>query len=797
MFRNYLTVAVRNLVRHKIYSFINIFGLAIGMACFFLIFSFVRFELSYDRYHEHTDRIYRVLRQCRYEPGDPVRNRANTGAPMAPLLRSEFPGIEHAIRFGRFGGVVRWGERRFVESRFFFADKGVFEVFAFPFLQGNPETALKEPFSVVLTEETANKYFGDEDPLGQMLTYKKHDFKITGIVKIPPNSHFHFDFLTSFESLRTFIGRRFFSKHWDGPVWTYIKLREGYPPAELERLLPAFVDKYVDKQLYYWVGSTLQPLTSIYLQSDVDGEIGESRDPASLYVLSVLAAVILLIACINFMNLSTVRSATRAQEVGMRKVLGGHRLQLVRQFLGESIFLSGIALIFALALVELLLPTFNRLVGKELNMNYGEDPLLLLIMVGVAVIVGILAGSYPAFFLSAFHPILVLKGWGSKGGSGRGFRRGLVVFQFVLSVVLIIGTIIINQQYQFLTHKELGFDKKNVIVVPLEFISEQEYELYKHELLRNPRILSVTASSQKPGVSGVGLLSIRPAGSDHEETINTIYVDFDYLETLHIELVEGRDFARNILSDVKSAFLLNALALEKLGGAFSPGNQVELFVRQNDKIIPMHDGTVIGVVRDFNYWSLYLSPKPVVFAIDPRCFDDALIRIRPDQMLDTIGFIKAQWNRLFPETPFDFSFLDEDIERVYRPVQRWQTIFGYFTMLAIFVAGLGLFGLASFTTERRTKEIGIRKVLGASVSNIVLLLSKDFIQLVIVSNLIAWPIAYWAMNRWLQDFAYRINIGWWTFVLAGALALLIALLTVSFQAIKAALANPVEALRYE
>ena len=804
MFRNYLTVAVRNLVRHKVYSFINISGLAIGMACFFLILCFVRFESSYDRHHEDADRIYRVIRQVRYERGGGIEERVNTGAPLLPIIREELPGIEHAARLGQFGGLVRAGDKLFVEGRLFFADPEIFRIFTLLLVQGDPETALKEPLSIVLTPERARRYFGEENPLGKVLTYRKQDFKVTGILQeMPENSHFHADFLASFESLKAFFGSGFFADNWDTRIWTYVKLRKDHAPENMAYGLSVLADKYVEKSSSDWVGLALQPLMSIHLhrEGSVEVEMGQSRNPASLYILSALGVVILLIACINFMSLTTARSATRAREVGVRKVIGGHRSQLIKQFLGESILLSCVALVFAFALMELLLPTFNGLVGKKLDFNYLDNPVLLLLMVGVAVVVGLIAGSYPAFFLSAFLPVQVLKGLVHRGSKGNWFRRVLVVFQFVLSVILIVSTIVLYQQHHFLTNKDLGFDKEHVISVPLSFLPNRarNYELFKHELLRNPRISGVTSSTNKPGVTDHNGIQIRASGSAEDRGIGIIYVDHDYLETLDIELAAGRDFSKDIASDTKHAILLNESAREFLGAEFGPGKLVELFWRMQDKIVPVYDGTIIGVVRDFNHHPLDIRPQPIVFAIAQADWNyrQALIRIGPQSIPETVHFIRAQWQRLFPDQPFRFSFLAQDIEQVYRPLRRWQTIFGYFALLAVFIACLGLFGLASFATEQRTKEIGIRKILGASVSGIVLLLSKEFTKLVLVSNLIAWPVAYYAMNRWLQDFAYRIPIGVGTFLLAGVLALIIALLTVSFQAVKAATANPVKALRYE
>lgn len=800
MLRNYLIIAWRNILRHKVYSVINITGLAVGMACTFMILAFVRFELSYDQYHEDADRIYRVLRQRKHGLN------AVTGAPVAPLLQREFPGVEYAVRLGRFkGNMVRRGDKSFIEDRFFFADANLFNVFTLKLLRGDPQKVLEDPFSVVLTPEMAARYFGIEDPLGKTITYefsgRSRDFTVTGIAQNnPTNTHFHFDFLASFKGLKAFIGSHFFTNHWDSPVWTYVKLQPSYSPEEMDRLLPALADRSIDRGSYPWDSWKLQPLTEIHL-AQVSAEIEPERqsNPGLLYTLAALALIILLIACINFMNLATARSVTRAREVGIRKVVGGHRFQLIKQFLGESVLLSGIALAFALMLMELLLPAFNRLVGRELFFTYGDEPQLLLLMLGIALIVGLVAGSYPAFSLSMFKPVQVLKGEVSKTGGRSWLRRGLVVVQFTLSIALIIGMMTIEQQHRFLTTRYLGFDKEFLVSLPLpsgEGKYSRQYMSFKNELLNNPHISGVTASSNKPGVTGHNGITIRAPGADEETQIGIMYVDFDYTRTLDIEMVAGRDFSNETASDTEHAILLNESALGLLGADFEPGKAVELFWRERDKIIPAYDATVVGIVRDFNHRP-YIRPQALVFAIASRHNEQALIRISPDQLLERIDFIKARWQQFFPDRPFQFSFLDEDIEAVYRAEKRWQKIFTHFAILAVFIACLGLFGLASFTTERRTKEIGIRKVLGASVPDIVVLLVKEFTWLVAMSNLVAWPVAYFILEEWLQGYSYRIDMGPSIFLLAGMAALAIAWSTVSYQAIRAALSNPVDALRYE
>jgi putative ABC transport system permease protein len=803
MFRNYLTVAVRNLVRHKVHSFINISGLAIGMACCILILLFVQDELSYDRTHENADRIYRILVEYSTGSGQTGKIEATSG-PMAPALLDEYPEVIHAVRIRPGGEVlVGYGDKRFYEERFCFTEPGIFDVFTFPLIKGDPKTALKEPDSIVITEEIARKYFGDEDPMGKTLRVdNKQDYRITGVLqKVPSNSHFGFDLFASIGSLSGILEHRF--NNWGSfMLETYLLLPEGYPPAQLEEKFPLFIEKYMGEMIsasglkfaFY-----LQPLTRIHLYSNMDYGIGSEGDIRSIYVVSAIAFFILLIACINFTNLSTARSANRAKEVGMRKVVGANRLQLIKQFLGESVLLSFIALLLSVALVELFLPAFNTLSGKELTIGYCDNHLLLFCLFGIALLVGIFSGGYPAFFLSAFQPVEVLKGSPKRGLKSPLLRRILVVFQFVISIILIIATGIVYDQLNYMRNENLGFDREQVVVMPIlrDKSLKERYESIKSELLQHPGILSAAASSQTPGNSFEGFSVRREGNTDtapnERKVMPHLFIDYDFIETLGIELATGRNFSKDFATDEKKGFLFNESAVKELGWE-SPeaaiGKQIEWdgWLKGN---------TIIGVVKDFHFLSLRHKIGPVAMRIYPEYFNCISVKIRPDNIPATLAFLETIWRKFAPSYPFEYFFLDDHFEKLYKAEHKLGKIFGFFSLLAIFIACLGLFGLASFATEQRTKEIGIRKILGASISGIVLLLSKEFTKLVIVSNLVAWPVAYWAMNRWLQDFAYRIHIGVGTFLLAGVLALVIALLTVSFQAVKAALANPVEALRYE
>jgi len=801
MLRNYLKISLRNLRKFKVHSFINISGLAIGMACCILILLFVKDELSYDRYHKNAKDIYRVIREVGYVgAGDYRELRVNSGAPAGPLLSDNFPLIEEIVQFYQYRGLVRYGNSQFHERRFFYASESVFDIFTFPLTMGDPSTALKEPFSIVITEEMADKYFGEDDPIGKTLTFEnEHDFTITGIVeKIPQNSHFKFDFLASFESLRTIVSPRFLTSHWDSRVWTYILLNDNASINELEEQFSSLLMQHIDKGTYSSYQIRLQPLTQIHLYSHYGAEIEENGDKTVLFIFSAIALFILIIACINFMNLSTARSATRAVEVSIRKVLGGQKSQLMRQFFSESVFVSIIALIFAIVLVEFFLPTFNNLADKELSMGHGNNILFLFFLIGIAFIVGIVSGSYPALFLSGFKPVQVMKRALNIKSSSSTFRKVLVIFQYTISITLIISTLIIYEQLGYLRNKDIGFNKENIITIPLRYNTSlmNRYPLIKNELLSIPDVLGVTASSNKPGVTDVNGILMNLQGLQEEVQASIIYFDYDYIQTLGIEITEGSDF----LPNEKNVFFVNESFLTRYEIESAVGRNIELYYRNSqnpDKITPMYRGKIKAVLKDFNCRSAARIAGPVVFAIDPQRLNYISIRISPYNITNTINSIRNKWQEFIPDRPFEFTFLDDDINNIFTSEERMGKIFRYFTLLAIIITSLGLFGLASFMAEQRTKEIGIRKALGASIPNIISLLSIEFLKLVFIANVLAWPVAYFAMNNWLQNFSYQINIGIMVFLLSALFAIFIALFTVSFQAVKAAVTNPIDALRYE
>jgi len=799
MLKNYLKIAGRHLLRHKGYAFINVSGLAVGIACCLLIFLFVRDERSYDRFHEKADRIHRVVRERLVSENEWGR-LAITPWRLAPLLQSAFPQIEKTVRITRQERLVRYGELQFKEPRFFLADSTFFEVFTFPLVQGDAEAALRDPFSVVLTEATARKYFGDASPLGQVITLDgQHDFTVTGVAAdVPENSHFHFDFLGalhSTEALYDAASSRFTS--W-GYVWlyTYVLLEEGTTPAPLRDQIPAFIDQHIP------LGSDrfrlpIQALTDIHLHSDYDGEIEPNGDIRHLYFFSLIALFIVVIACINFMNLATARSAWRAKEIGVRKVVGAHRGHLMKQFLGESVLFSLLALGLALALVVLTLPLFNALTGKHLALQAVLDPVLGGIVLALVLGVGLLAGSYPALYLSAIRPAVVLKGrfTGTQPRAAL-LRQSLVVFQFGITIVLVIATLSVYRQLQYVQTTRLGFDKENVVVVSLNHpAARTDYAVLKESFAQNPNVRSVSATSDVPP-DGLNTWGVTWEGAPNEEadlSLRVVGVDYDYLETLGIELADGRAFSEDRPTDATEAFLVNEATVRQFD--FDPPIGQPLRFEVDGRVLK--EGSIVGVVKDFHLTSLHEEIRPVMLNINPGSYAQLLLRLRPGDASATLASLENHWRTFAPDWPFEYAFLDQRLNQLYRAEHQLGELFGYFAVLAIFIACLGLFGLAAFTAERRTKEIGIRKALGASVPGLVVLLSRDFARLMLIAFVLAAPLAYFLMNRWLDDFAYRIEISFTIFLLAGLAALGVALLTVSYQAVAAALADPVKSLRYE
>ncbi|WP_128543310.1 ABC transporter permease [Larkinella soli] len=811
MIRNYLKIALRNLLRHPGFSAINIVGLSVGLACCLSIYLFVQDELSYDRFVPGADRIYRLVNARTSEGRQSLT--ASTPPAYGPTLKADFPEVERMTRVFAFNGnpLVTYGTTKFFENDLLLADSTFFEVFGYPLTRGNPKLALQGANTIVISESLARKFFGSEDPINKQLKLSFGDaipFRITGIMKdLPSQSHLKVNAVGSFSTLRAFVDpARLANWRWQ-QFHTYVALTPGFDPARLEAKLPGLLARYAKPELDK-IGlsyqTRLQPLTDIHLRSaDLEYDNAQKGNIRYVYALIVIAVFALLIACFNFMNLSTARSLTRAREVGLRKAIGAHRGQLIGQFLGESLLLTALAMIIALGLTALILPSFTDWVDKSLSLSTLFRPRFLLGLVVAVGVVGGLAGIYPAFFLSGFRPVQVLAGHliRSTGKGAVSLRKTLVVLQFTASTVLIIGTAVVFSQLRYIQQKDLGFAKEQAVVLPLRNQAMQEgYEAVKNDLQRHPGIWAATACYGIPGglFAGDG---IRLPGKDEEIGTNMFIVDADYIPAMGMKMVAGRSFSRKFGTDLKEGFVLNeaAVAAFGLGTPQQALGKAILWPQWNPSTPAdtLKRGRVIGVVKDFNYKSLHQKIEPLVMHIYPSAFSYLVVRVQPGHLPAALEVMKAKWKALAPEWPFEYQIVDEEFARFYRSEQLFGKLFSLFTALSIFIACLGLFGLAAFMAQQRTKEIGVRKVLGASVAGIVLLLSKDFLKLVLIAIVIASPLAWYAMKSWLADFAYRIDIEWWMFVLAGLLAIGIALLTVSIQSIKAALMNPVHSLRSE
>ena len=803
MFKNYLTVGLRNLHRYKGYSSINVLGLAIGIACCILITLYVQDELSYDQYHEKRDRIYRLAESATIA-GRPIE-AAVTPPPWAPVLLEEYPEIERITRIKPPGSrwLIRYKENRFYERYFVFADSSVFDIFTIPLVQGNAKTILAEPGAVVLSESMADKYFGNENPIGKVITGDDlYKFTVTGIMRdMPGNSHLHFDFLASYASLAP---NKLYnepstmqSQGFNHDLYTYLLLREGATPEDLELKFPGFLDKHLGDQLDgtgIVARPFLQPLTDIHLLSNMEAEFGPNSDIRYVYIFSSLAVFVLLIACVNFMNLSTARSARRAQEVGIRKVLGAQRYQLIKQFTGESIFLAVIALGVALLLVHLLLPQFNLLSGKALQMDY-QSTWLVPTLVAIALLTGIVAGGYPAFILSSFRPVAVLTGALKASASQSLLRKILITFQFIVSIIMIIGTIVVLDQLEYMQNKNLGFDEENVVVVRLpDAEAVKGYPAFKNAVLQYPEILNVSSSSSVPGEQpSLTLMTPEGVPEDQSPVYQLIRSDYDFTETLGIEMAEGRSFSREFGSD-STACLINMSTVRSLGWENPIGKTIRF--AGSPETNPTFE--VIGIMEDFHNKSLHQPIEPLMILLLSEAASFMEIRVKENNVSRGLEILQDEWRKTYPSHPaMDYSFLDEDLEQLYLAEQRLGSVFIAGAVLSILIACLGLLGLSSFMAEQRTREIGIRKVLGATITNVILLLSRDFTKLILLAFMIGAPAGYYVMQAWLGDFPYRIELGIGVFVFAGLVALLIAWLTVGYQAFKAATANPADAVHGE
>ncbi len=787
MFINYLKVAIRSMLRNKILSCINIAGLAIGLTAAMLIYMWVQDELGYDRFHEHADDIYRVV-ETQFYRGEPFPVATTPGA-LAAKLKSDYPEIVNVVRMRMYiRDVLRYGDNTFVENGILFADPEFFKMFSFPFIKGVPDKALSDPNTIVLTERMAAKYFKDEDPIGKSLVVNDQlSYHVTGIIEdVPQNSHLQFDCVVPFETLHTAYGINNIDYWGPNSYYTYIQLQKGFPFRSLEEKIIHLIQEVAPRNTLEF---HLQPMTDIHLYSGSKYAVDIAGHGDILYVKlsSLIAGIILLIACINYMNLATARSGNRAKEIGMRKVVGARKGAIVRQFMGEALIYASIAFVVSLILVELLLPVFNNLSQKELSLGLVENVDLYGRMLLIALITGVISGSYPALYLSAFKPVSVLKGTLVSGRRGTLVRKCLVVLQFSLSVILIIGTMVVHCQLQYIHNNKLGMDKENLVHVTLRREAWTRYDALKSRLLELPSVAAVTRTSQLPlNLQGSSTFQWEGKDSLDDVLFHTISVDADYADVFKMEVMEGRFFAEGFFGD-GNAVVVNEEAAKIIGDGKSVIGKTILGQGQPNPII--------GVLGNFHFRPLQIKIEPLIMFFEPG--GTMVIRVNPGNIQTILAAIEDGYDEIVPEIPFEYGFVDEAYDNMYRVIERMGELFNYLSVLAIFVSCLGLFGLASYITEKRTKEIGVRKAYSASVTDIVLLLSRQFLKWVLIANVIAWPIAYIAAKRWLQTFAYRTDIGVEIFVLTTLGAFVIALITISWQTIKAATGNPIDSLRYE
>lgn len=801
MIQNYVKSISRNFFKRWQFSLINVLGLALGLGVSLLLLLYVRNELSYDQFHPKSDRKYRIATRLAL-PNRQMELASGPG-PLGPALQEQFPEVIHSCRLRSAGEkIVSYQNKLFRESGIYFSDPGVLDIFAVEIMNGDPKTFLEVPFSLVLTRETAEKYFGSENALGKTVKWNnKHEFTVTGIVnKMPENSHFKFDMLASLSTLTRIGGGPERPDHWMGfNFHTYIELAEGTLINGLDK---KFTELLIDNtaeftaQLGVTAELFLQPLSSIHLHSNLMGELEPGGNIAMIRIYILIAAFILLIAGINFVNLSTARSNERAREVGMRKVLGASREKLIAQFLGEALFYAFLSMLIALLFIHSMLPVYNELIDKQFSIQLFSDWPLGLTLIGLTILVGILAGIYPAFYLSAFRPVQVLK-WGKKSRRGSGFfRYSLVTVQYVISIALVICTLVIYTQLHFISHKNLGFNKDQVLVIPLSGEVHQKSSLFKAEVGMIPGIEQVALSSHVPGRGRMEtLFEFEGLAGSEPQSFPLLEIDEDYVETMGIEIIKGRNFSREFPGDLEGSMLINETLLEQLGWQDPIGRRVFMTDVEKEKFIQV-PYQIIGIVRDFHFESLHRPLEPLLLKM-PRDIGCLSIKMTTTNIPELLSSIEAVWKKIEPARPFDYYFLDDTFDKLYRSEQKLGEIFFAFSGIAIFIACLGLFGLVSYNTEQRTKEIGIRKVLGASVTSLFLMISRDFMKWVILANLVAWPLAYWAMKNWLGNFAYHVNPGIWIFLMSGILTLLVAIGTVSWHTIRIAHANPANSLRYE
>jgi putative ABC transport system permease protein len=798
-------------MRKKFYSAINIIGLSIGIACSFLIFLFIQSELSYDKHYKNAENIYRLA--VEYNMGGKIDRYCNIPRPIGPNLKAMYPEILEYTRLSGVNGlkthkaIIEFEGNKFSCDKIFAADSTFFQVFNNEFIKGNPKDALVQPNSIILTESYAKSIFGSQEPFGKTIIIdNEYEMNVVAVIKdIPGKTHMEYEAIVPWNV----VYREGEENVWYGwHVYTYVKFPNNYDIAEFEAKFPEFYEKYMLETFERFDGTCkiiLQPLKSIHLTSDLTWEAYPNGNIMNVYIFSIIAVFLLVIACINYMNLATARSAHRSREVGLRKIFGSYRSSLVWQFITESIIIALLATIVAIAIAEIALPLFNNLLINHVEINFIKNPVHILGLFGMAIFIGFFAGTYPAFYLSAFMPIRVIKGNLRKSNKGTSLRKILIVIQFSISIALIIGTLIVLQQIDFAKNKELGFNKENIMVISIKgSLVDKQIPIIKEEFLANPDITAIATSYNLPGIE----LNHTTVSAENDEGgfdpvgCQFMQIDYDFVDLLNMKIIEGRNFNREIDREFWNGMLINEAAARKFGwkenvlekgissSQDSDGNNIKI--------------NVLGIIKDFHVGSLHSLIQPIVIFLIPddgdvfyRSHKQLFIRLKNENIFETVKHIRNEWSRIDPNNPIDYVFLDEKFDELYKAEEKLINLFSYFSFITVFIACLGLLGLASFTAEQRTKEIGIRKVLGASVSTIIILLSKEFTKWVLISNIIAWPIAFYAMNKWLQNFAYRIHIGLGIFILSGIIAMLIAIFTVSYQAFKAANANPIEALKYE
>ncbi len=806
MLKNYLKIAYRHIARNKFYSAINIIGLAIGITCALLIGLYVQHQYSYDTFHKDADRIYRV--ESMFTVQGKLDKFALTAFPLVHTMKAEIPEIEEATRLQFMQNrLFMYGENKIYEDDAYLADSTFFDIFSYEFIHGDPQTALSEPFTAVLTESFAKKLFDDTYPIGETIVGGNGlTLRVTGIIEdLPDNSHVRFQLLASMTTLRELIGAERYNStatngFWNVSVYSYIKLKKNADPQAVIDKFPQFYDKYM-KELGDKINTSmtirLTPVKDTHFVGDLQYDFPTGNTSYTL-IFILVGVFILLIACINYMNLATARSVKRAREVGIRKVAGAPKGLLIRQFISESVFLSFISLVLAVVAALLLIPAFSQISGVHISFDVSQNPLLILYIVIATFLVGLISGSYPAFYLSSFKPVTVLKGKIKSRKGGGGLRKILVLVQFSITIIMLISTFAVSGQLRYIQNKDLGFDKDNVLVLTVQDTSAvRNMETVRDAMGDHPDILSSAITTSVPGrLTGKLIMRLETEDGLTEKPLNLFVADANFLDLMGMKIIEGRNFSDSLASDKEKAVIVNEAAVKEMNwGDDALGKRVLLGVRDDGSAL--FDGEVIGVVKDFNYQSLHNKIAPVAIFTTNFPKTSIVIKYNPENTQGVLEYVRQTWQEFMPEFPFEYEFLDDILNEFYIPEQKLAKIFSIFAVISILIACLGLFGLASYTTEQRTREIGIRKVLGASSRNIILLLSKTFTKWVLFANVIAWPVAYYAFKSWLANFAYRTQLSILTFILSGLIALIIAILTVLYQSLKASRTNPSITLKYE